>query len=323
VLTGIGIYFDLRNPPRWERPWADHYADSLDMMATAEQLGASAIWLTEHHFFEDGYLPQPLTMAAAVAARTSRVRIGTAVYLPLLRTPAQVAEEAAVVDIISGGRLDLGVGTGRLPQEFAAFASSMDRPFTRLEAQIREVRRLWDEKVTPAPVQRPLPLWGGFFGPRGARIAGRLNMGLLAADRRLLAPYRDGLTEGGHDPAAARMRALAPVFVADDPDAAWPLIKPHVEYQWDSYRRYDAEGAGQPAPPPADGEDLRRREKGRPSWFVLTDVSGAVSYLRALSRDLPLDEVYCWGTVAGLDSGLARRHVELLLREVLPRLQRP
>jgi len=108
----VGLYFDLRNPPAWEVPWTQHYARALQTMEQAEALGASALWLTEHHFFADGYLPQPLTMAAAVAARTTRVRIGTAVYLPLLRNPVQVAEEAAIVDILSGGRLDLGIGVG-------------------------------------------------------------------------------------------------------------------------------------------------------------------------------------------------------------------
>ena len=75
----IGVYFDLRNPPLWRRPWAEHYARSLELCEEADRLGAGAIWLSEHHFFEDGYLPQPLTFAAAVAARTTNVRIGTAV----------------------------------------------------------------------------------------------------------------------------------------------------------------------------------------------------------------------------------------------------
>ena len=61
----VGIYTDLRNPPGWRRPWAEHYARTMDRIAEAERLGADSVWVTEHHFFEDGYLPQPLTMAAA------------------------------------------------------------------------------------------------------------------------------------------------------------------------------------------------------------------------------------------------------------------
>jgi alkanesulfonate monooxygenase SsuD/methylene tetrahydromethanopterin reductase-like flavin-dependent oxidoreductase (luciferase family) len=108
----VGLYFDLRNPPQWHRPWAEHWSRTLDQIAEAERRGIDSIWLSEHHLFEDGYLPQPLVLAAAVAARTSRVRIGTAVLLIALRSPLHVVEEANVVDVLSGGRLDLGVGAG-------------------------------------------------------------------------------------------------------------------------------------------------------------------------------------------------------------------
>src|SRR5581483_3104022 len=112
MAVRIGLYLDLRNPPAWRCPWPVHYARSLEWIEEAERRGAGSIWLSEHHFFEDGYLPQPLTFAAAVAARTRRVHIGTAVYLAALRPAVQVAEEAAVVDLLSGGRLELGLGAG-------------------------------------------------------------------------------------------------------------------------------------------------------------------------------------------------------------------
>ena len=63
----VGLFLDMRNPPQWERPWAAFYGDALDRIVEAEQLGIDSVWLTEHHFFEDGYLPQPLTFAAAIA----------------------------------------------------------------------------------------------------------------------------------------------------------------------------------------------------------------------------------------------------------------
>ncbi|MFZ0045256.1 MAG: LLM class flavin-dependent oxidoreductase [Streptosporangiaceae bacterium] len=318
-MPRVGLYFDLRNPPAWEVPWAQHYARALETMEQAEALGASALWLTEHHFFADGYLPQPLTMAAAVAARTTRVRIGTAVYLPLLRNPVQVAEEAAIVDILSGGRLDLGIGVGYQPAEFAAFGARMNRRFADLESHVGALRSAWAGPVTPKPVQSPLPLWGGFFGPRGARLAGRLDLGLLAAKPDLLGPYRAGLTEAGHDPARARLRALSPVILADDPEAAWPLMRPHVDYQWNNYR--PAGTGDQDVPVRRFDVDRWAPSRGGSPWFVLTDVQGAITHLTSMAQDIPLEEVYCWATLPGLSADLASRHVELLLTEVAPRLQ--
>src|SRR3979490_673520 len=101
----IGLYLDMRNPPQWRRPWARHYGRWIELIEEADRLGTDSIWLSEHHFFEDGYLAQPLVFAAAVAARTKRARIGTAVMLPALKQAAQLAEEAALVDLISDGRL--------------------------------------------------------------------------------------------------------------------------------------------------------------------------------------------------------------------------
>jgi len=111
----VGLTFDLRNPPPWRRPWPLVYGHALKLIAEAERLGADSVWTTEHHFFEDGYLPQPLTFCAAAAARTSRVRLGTAILIAPLRPAVQIAEEAAIVDLISDGRLEWGLArdTGR------------------------------------------------------------------------------------------------------------------------------------------------------------------------------------------------------------------
>src|SRR5690349_7546450 len=187
----VGVYLDLRNPPQWERPWAAHYARSLELCEEAERLGAASVWISEHHLFEDGYLPQPLTFAAAVAARTTRVRIGTAVMLAGLRPAADIAEQAAVVDLISGGRMELGLGAGYRVPEFALYGSDISRRFELLERRAAEVRALWEAgTTTPPPAQERLPIWIGGGGPRAARIAGRLGEGLLMLNGRILEEYR-------------------------------------------------------------------------------------------------------------------------------------
>jgi alkanesulfonate monooxygenase SsuD/methylene tetrahydromethanopterin reductase-like flavin-dependent oxidoreductase (luciferase family) len=215
----VGLYFDFRNPPDWRREWARHYAESLDLASYADQLGISQIWLSEHHFFEDGYLPQPLTLAAAMAVRTKNARIGTAVLLAALRPSLLIAEEAAVVDILSGGRLDLGIGAGYRIPEFSAFGTDISKRYELVEERVIEIREWWlGGRLTPPPIQRPIPIWGGFFGPRGAALAGRLNVGLLAANHDLLVHYQNGLRDGGHDPSSARMRVNVEIVLSDDPE---------------------------------------------------------------------------------------------------------
>src|SRR5919201_6577001 len=108
----VGIYFDLRNPPAWPTDPARLYGFTLELCEEADALGCHSIWLSEHHLFDDGYLPQPLTFAAAVAARTKRARIGTAIAIAPLHHPSTLAEQAAVLDILSGGRVDVGIGAG-------------------------------------------------------------------------------------------------------------------------------------------------------------------------------------------------------------------
>jgi alkanesulfonate monooxygenase SsuD/methylene tetrahydromethanopterin reductase-like flavin-dependent oxidoreductase (luciferase family) len=308
----VGMYFDLRNPDPWARPWPAVYSHALELIEGAESLGADSVWLTEHHFFEDGYLPQPLTFAAAIAARTKRIRIGTAVLLLALRHPVHVAEEAAVVDILSNGRLDLGVGAGYRIPEFEAFGVDISDRFGRLEQLIQQVRDAWRGGATPKPVQPTIPIWGGFYGPRGARLAGRLGAGLLAIDRDLGDPYREGLVAGGHGPGAARVAGLVRVFLADDPDATWAQVKPHLEWQQNTYRRAMVEGTGRPVPPPIDAERWRSwSDDGRPPRFQVLTAEDAAGFVRSRSEGIKVEQVFLWGDIAGMPTHLVERNVEL------------
>ena len=171
--------------------------------------------------------------------------------------------------------------------------------------------------MTPPPVQEPVPLWGGFLGPRGARLAGRLGLGLLALDRRLYAAYVEGLEESGHGGATARLASSMNIVLADDPEAAWSRIKPHVSYQWDSYNRYSVEGTDHPAPRPIDPERWRSPGRdGAPPRFQVLTPEAAVATVRAQTDGLPVEQLYFWASVAGMPDDLVARHVELIATEL-------
>jgi alkanesulfonate monooxygenase SsuD/methylene tetrahydromethanopterin reductase-like flavin-dependent oxidoreductase (luciferase family) len=315
----VGIYMDLRNPPGWRRPWKGFYGAALERVARAESLGISSVWLTEHHHFDDGYQPQPLTFAAAVAARTKRIRIGTAVLLAPLRPAIDIAEQAAVVDLLSDGRLDLGLGAGYVAAEFEAFGADIGRRFSLLESRVAEVRRLWQEgSASPLPRQDRVPIWLGVHGPRGGALAGRLGEGLLAFEPVVVDAYWKGLAEAGRDPNEARLSGAANMVISDDPEAAWPRLAPHVAHQWRTYREAGRPGArvGE-----VDAERLRAAgpEMAYPRFDVVTPAE-AVSRLRAWLGDLPTDTVFFYDSVAGMPDDLVARHLELLAGEVAPAL---
>ncbi|MEX1218380.1 MAG: LLM class flavin-dependent oxidoreductase [Acidimicrobiales bacterium] len=319
----LGLYFDLRNPAPWDRPWPEVYGRALDLVVEAERLGAASVWFSEHHLFSDGYLPQPLTFAAAAAARTLRVRIGTAVLLAALRPAALVAEEVAVVDQLSGGRLELGIGAGYSVPEYELYNTDITRRYGLTDAAVAEIRRLLDDEiVTPPAAQNPFPIWLGYQGPQGAKRAGRLGVGLLSLDRSLLDPYREGLVEGGHNPAIARTGGMLDIIVADDPEEAFERILPHYAHQLNSYRAAAVAGSGRDAPKEITVEKLRggAAQKGQiPGLRVLTPTD-AVSAIREATDGSPVEHVYLWASVAGMPDELVERHVELTCTQVAPNL---
>jgi alkanesulfonate monooxygenase SsuD/methylene tetrahydromethanopterin reductase-like flavin-dependent oxidoreductase (luciferase family) len=318
----LGMYVDMRNAPEWRRPWPAHYGRWLERMEEAERLGADAVWLTEHHFFDDGYLPQCWTFAAAIAARTSRMRIGTAVALLPLHSALELAEQIATVDVISGGRIEPGVGVGYRKPEYLAFGGDFKHRYTVFAERIRELRRWWGEEpgearlVTPPPVQRPVPMWGGFGGPMGARTAGRLGLGLQSLDRELYDDYLEGLAHGGHDPAAARMAGSLEFFISDDPEKAWAEIKDHVVYRWNSYNRYMFEGTSREADPPQYFETAALSDR-----FVIGTPEEVASVIKARTDGLPVTDMYAWSDYPGMSDETIDRQLELIFTKLAPLLR--
>jgi alkanesulfonate monooxygenase SsuD/methylene tetrahydromethanopterin reductase-like flavin-dependent oxidoreductase (luciferase family) len=318
----VGLYFDLRNPQRWRQDPARLHAFTLELCEEADRLGIDSLWFTEHHKFDDGYLTQPLTFAAAVAARTTRARLGTAVLVAPLHHPVRLAEEAALVDLISNGRLDVGLGAGYRKPEYDLYDVRQERRYGRTDAQVEALRALWaDGGVTPRPVQDPVPLWLGYLGPQGAGRAGRLGTGLLTANAEMWPHYRDALIGAGHDASVGKMAGGIQGFVSDDPERDWTWVSEHLEYQVDSYRRHMVDGTDQPAPRPVDAAKLRSREpRTSIDYFFLETPDRMAERVRAYTVGAPVETVYFWASVGGMSEGRARDHVQLVCNKLAPLL---
>lgn len=319
----IGVCFDARHPDVFGRSASEVYQRTVDLAVASEIAGVDVVWFSEHHQFDDGYLPQPLTMAAAVAARTSRVRLSTAVLVAPLHHPRHVAEQAAVVDVLSGGRLELGLGAGYRAAEFACFGVDPARRFSALAEAVSEIADRWAD-VQPRPTQPTLPLWLGCNGPRGAALAGQRGTGIITTDPLRVAEYLATLAPG----VVPRVAAMVRLLVADDPERAWAHVGPHVLWQWDAYRRAALAGTGRtPRPLDADrlvafGDDLVRPDvvDGISSHrldglrFGVGTLGEVEKFVEALAAVAPVTDLITPGWIAAAPDEVTERHLELVSR---------
>src|SRR5712692_742201 len=174
---------------------AQVYANTLDECKLAEELGFHTVWLAEHHFSVYGIAPSLPVLAAAIARETRRVRIGTAVVVAPFAHPVRIAEEFAMVDILSGGRLDFGIGRGYQPKEFRGLGISMEGTRERFDEALEIIRRAWtgdrvtfegrfyqvrDLRILPRPVQKPHPpFWTAAVSPDTYTLAARKGFKIL------------------------------------------------------------------------------------------------------------------------------------------------
>lgn len=211
------------------RGYEPHWAETLDHVAWAESIGFDSVWFSEHHF--DGLCPSPAVMAAAAAMRTKRVRLSSIVALAPLYHPLRLAEEAAMVSVLSEGRYDLGIGMGYSEKEFAAFGVDMRHRPSLMEDTVDFVRRAWTGEpfafegkrfkmpelaVTPVPASPPRILIGGVAEP-AIRRAALLGDGFLSSNNAHLPTYVAALEEYGRTGTAV---AAQVALIADDPERA-------------------------------------------------------------------------------------------------------
>jgi alkanesulfonate monooxygenase SsuD/methylene tetrahydromethanopterin reductase-like flavin-dependent oxidoreductase (luciferase family) len=253
-MTMLGIRFDLRVPPFAATTHAELYRACLDMCGWAEDLGFDVAVLSEHHGVPDGYLPAPLTLAAAIAGRTRRIRINVAAVLVPLHDPVRFAEQMAVLDLASGGRVSFVAGLGYRDEEFAMAGVDRRQRGKLLEEYVGVMRRAWTGepfewrgrmvRVTPKPSAPPIVLVGGST-EQAARRAARLHAGFFPAvgDPRLAEVYREACAAEGFDRGFVTLPS-GPGFVhvSDDPERDWARIGPHALYDVQTYASWQPAG---------------------------------------------------------------------------------
>jgi alkanesulfonate monooxygenase SsuD/methylene tetrahydromethanopterin reductase-like flavin-dependent oxidoreductase (luciferase family) len=329
----FGLWYDFRNPSGSGRSSTDLYGQTLDQIVYAEELGFDDVWLSEHHFVDDGYLPSCLPVAAAIAARTSRVTIGTNVLLLPFHHPIRLAEDCAVVDIISNGRLIFGPAVGYRLDEFTTFGVDRRRRGSITEEAVEIMVRCWTDddfsyhgqhfhfdnvRCTPKPVQRPIPVWFGATQGEAIRRAARLGNGLLGggpgARKQYLAALADyGKTErDAHIASGGRF-----LFCSAEPERDWEILRPHALYQLQNYARW-FKAAGQPifGDPPVDEADLEAR-----GAYLCGTPEQIIHATRAAHEQAPFERHFFWAIWPGVDPAMATRSIELFAHEVIPHLR--
>jgi alkanesulfonate monooxygenase SsuD/methylene tetrahydromethanopterin reductase-like flavin-dependent oxidoreductase (luciferase family) len=333
VSVKFGVWYDFRNPARWRRPYDALYRENLEQIAFAEELGFESVWLSEHHVTDDGYLPSLFPMLAAVVERTRTMRLGSAIMLAPFQHPIRFAEDAAVIDQLSGGRLELGLGLGYRTTEFEALAVPRDERARRTVELVEVARLAWSGEpfdysgrhfsfqgieVTPPPF-RPggPPLWLAGANPAAAKRAGRLGCRFMPdaqTPTEVLNVYRRTHAEHGHDPSEALVALNPPVYVCDDPERGWDEVKEHFLYAFNRYRRWFAEADGRSFEPLVDADALPRER-----YLVGTPEQVAES-IRALAERTRCDRLFFWARPPGLSLEASSRSLELFAREVVPRV---
>ena len=333
----FGTYYFLQAPPSLTH--AEVFRRELEQMAWTEELGFDSIWLTEHHFIEYGLSVSPAILATAAAMRTQRIRIGLAAAILPFHDPIRLAEELAMADILSGGRLDVGVGRGNRPVEFEGYRIPQIESRERFEGQhftIPEVR------VIPKPIQRPHPpLYIVCVSPdtieatalRGlpmlnSILRGPIDQLVSQRDTYVKACKKGGRSDEEIASLLGRWGVSRHIYVA--PTDAQAQVETRDAEMWyqDALRRFlIPDNIDRVHPLLQPGFRTLAERMGKITWEQLVAETLAVgspdtvaAKIEEMQR-LGVGEVLCWMNFGGLDHAKVRRSMEMFAREVMPRFR--
>ena len=328
----FGVVHDFRSPPGSETSLQTVYAEALEQIRMVDQLGMDLVWFTEHHFLDDGHLPNFVPVAGAVAATTENVRISTDILLAPFSHPVRLAEDMAVLDNISGGRMELGLGMGYASHEFRGFGIPQKNRVSLTEELVQILQLAWrgepfsfhgkrydfdDLLVTPTPVQAGgPPLWIAGMSENAAVRAARFDTNLLpqGAPDVVLEPWRSELKATGLDPGDYRVGIIRSVFVTDDPERDWTPIKAAERYRGSVYARFFAETTDELSA-------FDRNQESIPQGWIVGDEDHCVAELVAFIERYGVTDIVSWGAPPGMAPSLLNPSLERLITKVIPRVR--
>jgi len=325
------------------RSHADRYAEMVDLIALADQMGFDVAWLAELHFGGAfSLLSQPLMAVPAIAARTQRIRIGTAVTLLPLHHPLECAEQAAIADILSGGRLEFGVGRGSIPSQFHGFGVPLAENRARFDEALEIIRLAWTQErfsyrgrfyqveelaVVPRPLQQPHPPIRiavhtaesfAHVADLGLPIYSGTTTTPLPQLRECMATYRARLAAAGHAWRPDQMALMLPVHVGPTGPAAREAMRPGVRRYYENIHDVFSKI------PASYGEHLPRLkiiaetladvpyEKFYRDHAAFGDAAEVIDRLQAARDEFGLSQVIAWFDQGGM---LPRAEVERAMRQ--------
>jgi alkanesulfonate monooxygenase SsuD/methylene tetrahydromethanopterin reductase-like flavin-dependent oxidoreductase (luciferase family) len=249
----FGYLYDFRNPAAWRRPSADLYAEILDFITWSESVGFEGAWVPEHHGADDGYVPSPLVVLAAIAARTKTIRLGSAIALAPLYHPVRFAEECAVLDILANGRLEMAVAVGYRRREAEAYGVDFSTRGRHTDEFLEIVTRLWagetvsyegkhfslkNASIMPTPPRGRIPLHLGGFNERALERTAKYGDGYFG-NLDVVDLYHEKMRASGKDPASGRILIQGLfVVVAHDPEKAMQELAPYFHHVNNTYGQW-------------------------------------------------------------------------------------
>ncbi|MGD9604277.1 MAG: LLM class flavin-dependent oxidoreductase [Gammaproteobacteria bacterium] len=329
----FGVAFDFRNPPGSRTSLPEVYASALAQIRAVDRLGYDSVWVTEHHFVEDGYIPSFVAAAGAIAAATSRVAISSNVLLMPFHHPVRLAEDLAVLDNLSDGRMMLGVGLGYAHHEFRAFGVERRHRVSLTEEGIQILRHAWTEDrftfrgkrytfedvaVRPRPVQPGgPPLWVAAMSEAGARRAARLGAHLLPQGRQqvVLEPWREELAARGGRVEDYRVGILRPFIVTDDRKTVAMQVKHGERYRLSIYADWLAEAGDQEILHSAPAPDAI------PQNLIIGSPEEVGDEIESFVARFGVTDLITWGASPGVSPAIFSESLARFAQEVMPRFR--